>query len=76
MSRRRLSKKKIREILAQCLFDPNAPGPMKVCVDMNNPDYLRHKATEILMTERPTMEDVRQAISLLALNVALREIDA
>jgi hypothetical protein len=72
----KLSKKKIREILLESLFDPRDHTPFSFVVQQGNPIYAETKATELISEARAAYmqgssrtyhEKMGQAIALLAL---------
>ncbi len=63
----------LRKILNESLINPNKPGPMKVLVEINNPDYWVTRTVELLSD--PTDENLKKAITLLALTRAYNEGD-
>jgi hypothetical protein len=71
----------IQRLLSSCAFNPNEPGPMKVIVDVGDPNYYLNRAVEMIRESQnanliPSVKwALRQrAISLLAINI-LREQD-
>lgn len=66
--KRKLGVKKIKQILSESAFDPNQPGPLKVITDLQNAEYYRMRAIELIREGQ-----LKLAISLLALARAENE---
>ncbi len=67
------SKKSLREILMQSLFDPREQGPMQVILSQNDPRYFEFRAIEMIkeaqLAQEPLVyhEKMSKAITLLGM---------
>lgn len=72
--KKKITKKQHRSLLLESTIDNT---PMEIVASMHNPDYMRLKAVELVMSVSPANyhDNLRQAICLLALARAEAEND-
>lgn len=82
MAKKKPGKRQIQKILSEAAVDPNAANqPFTVIANMRNPDYYEIRCIECvqeaqIMEPEQRRQRMLTAISLLALAIAERDIDA
>lgn len=70
---KKITVKQIRSFLSTCKFNPNEPGPLKIILETNNPNYYEMRAIEFIREARASFnlkdyeEKIQKAIQLLIL---------
>jgi hypothetical protein len=62
--KRKITKRQHRAVLLESTIDNT---PMEIVASLHNPDYMKMKAIELLMSAGDYHDNLRQAICLLAL---------
>lgn len=64
---------RIKQILFSCVFRPY--GPFKIISEVGDPKYYQQRACELIQEDFNNVENLRKAISLLALTIAEIELN-
>jgi len=74
----KFGKRDIQKELYDCRFDPKGVGPMKIIVDINDPNYWENRAIELIKMSKETSDYqsmITKAIQLLILAKISRKND-
>ena len=74
---RKVTALQIRQIFKKCSFEPNRPF-MRSAIDSSDPDYCRKRAKEFIdeYEQTDSIISLHNAIEMLALSVAMQEVNA
>lgn len=79
----RISSTRLRNVLKNCQFSPNDPGPIAVIIDANDTKYWEQRAIEQIgeihrfkLEGHEATDRIELAIKLLALSLVKRELDS
>ncbi len=62
---KKLTFRQVQKALSNCVFHPNEPGPLKIIIDVNNPDFYELRAIESIWEARQIKDNLLDNPKLL-----------